>query len=352
MITFFMLLYKKGNFLLYLYLGGRKMLYVSNESTNPFYNLAMEEYLFNINDSKNYVLLWRNEPTIVVGKHQNTIEEINSQYVKEKQIHIVRRITGGGAVYHDLGNLNYSLIIKDDYDGDYDFKKFTRPIVKALARLGVKAEQSGRNDITIEGKKFSGNAQFVSRGKLLHHGTLLFDSKMEELVKALKVSEDKFKSKGVKSVRSRVTNIKEYLTDEIDVLKFKSLLLDYMFDEDVELEKGQLSEKQKEEIESLKNNKYMTWGWNYGRSPEFNIKKVKKFQSGKVEALIDVNKGIIENIKFYGDFFGTGNLSDIEKALKGKRYEEETIKTALKGFNLDYYFKNIGEEGLYNLLID
>ena len=194
------------------------MLYIRNETTNPFYNLAMEEYLFNLNDKTDYLLLWRNEPTIVIGKHQNTIEEINSDYVREKQIHIVRRITGGGAVYHDLGNLNYSLIIKSDYEGGYDFRKFTLPIVKALERLNIKAEQSGRNDITIDGKKFSGNAQFVSKGKLLHHGTLLFDSEMEELAKALKVSKDKIESKGIKSVRSRVTNIKEFLQDDIGII--------------------------------------------------------------------------------------------------------------------------------------
>lgn len=327
------------------------MLYIRNECTNPYYNLSMEEYLFNLDDNTDYILLWRNEPTIVVGKHQNTIEEINSQYVKEKQIHVARRITGGGAVYHDLENLNYSLIIKNNYEADYDFKKFTLPIIKALDKLGIKCELSGRNDITIDGKKFSGNAQFISRGKLLHHGTLLFDSQMEELAKALKVSEDKIKSKGVKSVRSRVTCIKEYLTEEINIMEFKDLLLKYMFDEDVELEEGQLSSEDLNEIENMKNNKYMTWDWNYGQSPEFNIRKANRFESGKVEALLNIKGGIIENIKFYGDFFGSGNLADIENAIKGKRYEEEEIKTALKNLNIDYYFKNISTDGLLSIII-
>ncbi|NLN47618.1 MAG: lipoate--protein ligase [Clostridiales bacterium] len=312
------------------------MLYIKNESNNPYYNLAMEEYLFNLGDKEDYLLLWINEPTIVVGKHQNTIEEINADYVREKHINVVRRITGGGAVYHDLGNLNYSLIIKNDYKGDYDFGKFTMPIVKALDKLGVKAEQSGRNDITIDGKKFSGNAQFISKGKLLHHGTLLFDSHMEKLVKALKVSEDKIASKGIKSVRSRVTNIKDYLKDDISIMKFKELLLQYMFDEDMDLRIGQLSELDLAAIESLKIDKYLTWDWNYGQSPEFNIRKSKKFESGKVEALINVKSGIIENVKFYGDFFAKGDITDVEGKLKGQRYEDDFWVQAKE---LESYFK-------------
>lgn len=312
------------------------MLYIKNKSNNPYYNLAMEEYLFSLDDKEDYLLLWINEPTIVVGKHQNTIEEINADYVREKHINVVRRITGGGAVYHDLGNLNYSLIIKNDYKGDYDFGKFTMPIVKALDKLGVKAEQSGRNDITIDNRKFSGNAQFISKGKLLHHGTLLFDSHMEELVKALKVSEDKIASKGIKSVRSRVTNIKDYLKDDISIMKFKELLLQYMFDEDMDLRIGQLSELDLAAIESLKNDKYLTWDWNYGQSPEFNIRKCKKFESGKVEALINVKNGVIENVKFYGDFFAKGDISVIENALKGQRYEGDFWEQAKE---LESYFK-------------
>ncbi len=200
------------------------MLYIRNESTNPFLNLALEEYLFTLDVDNDYILLWQNEPTIVVGKYQNTAEEINSKYVKENVTHAVRRITGGGAVYHDLGNLNFTFINKGTGKKEIDFRKFTIPIVKALACFGIKAELSGCNDITIDQKKFSGNAQYVKQEKVLHHGNLLFNPKMEELAKALKVTEDKFQSKGIKSVRLRVTNITGYLSENITVSGFKELL--------------------------------------------------------------------------------------------------------------------------------
>jgi len=327
------------------------MLYIRNESTNPYFNLAFEEYLFNLEDNNNYVLLWQNEPTIVVGKFQNTAEEINCEYVKEKGIHVVRRITGGGAVYHDLGNLNYTFISKGLEKKEFDFTKFTMPIVKALGKLGVKAELSGRNDITIDQKKFSGNAQHVKKGKVLHHGTLLFNSKMEELTKALKVSEDKFQSKGIKSVRSRVTNIADYLTDDITVLEFKELLLKYMFDENTGLTEGQLKDTDLNEIDSLMKKKYMSWDWNYGCSPEFNVKQGKRFDGGKIEVLMNVKDGIIQGVKFYGDFFSSGNPEEIEALLTGKRYREDEIRAVLTQLNINDYFRGINLDELLSCIL-
>jgi len=327
------------------------MLYIKNECNNPYYNLALEEYLFNLEDGRNYMLLWQNEPTIVVGKYQNTAEEINGEYVKEKGIHVVRRITGGGAVYHDLGNLNYTFISKGSEKKEFDFKKFTMPIVKALGKFGIQAELSGRNDITIDQKKFSGNAQYVKHGKVLHHGTLLFNSRMEELARALRVSEDKFQSKGIKSVRSRVTNISDYLSEEISVLEFRELLLKYMLDEDEELTEGMLSEADLNEINSLMKNKYMSWEWNYGYSPEFNMKQGKRFDGGKVEVLINVKQGIIQGIKFYGDFFGSESPEEIEALLTGKRYKEDEIRNVLEQLNINDYFKGITAEELLGCIL-
>lgn len=317
------------------------MLYIENNCTDPYFNLALEEYLFNLDDDNNYMLLWQNEPTIVVGKYQNTAEEINSDYVREKGIHVVRRITGGGAVYHDLGNLNYTFISKGTGKKEFDFGKFTMPIIKALEKLEIKAELSGRNDITIDGKKFSGNAQYVKYGKVLHHGTLLFNSRMEELTKALKVSPDKFQSKGIKSVRSRVTNISDYLARTISIEDFRKLLLDFMFEEDSELAEARLSAADYEEIDTLKRNKYITWKWNYGYSPEFNVKQEKRFDGGKIEVLINVKQGVIHGIKFYGDFFGSESPEEIEVLLTGKRYMEDELRLILSRLNINDYFKGI-----------
>ena len=327
------------------------MLYIKNESNNPYFNLAFEEYLLNLEDNENYMLLWQNEPTIVVGKYQNTAEEINSEYVKEKGIHVVRRITGGGAVYHDLGNLNYTFISKGTGKKEFDFKKFPMPIIRALGRLGVEAELSGRNDITIDQKKFSGNAQYIKQGKVLHHGTLLFNSRMEELANALKVSEDKFQSKSIKSVRSRVTNISDYLSKDITVSEFKELLLKYLLDEYAELAEAQLSEAALYEIDSLMKNKYMSWEWNYGFSPEFNVKQGKRFEGGKIEVLINVKQGVIKDIKFYGDFFASENPEEIEALLLGKRYEENEIKNTLAQLNIHDYFRGITLDELLSCIL-
>lgn len=327
------------------------MLYIKNESTNPYFNLAMEEYLLNLNDGKKYFLLWQNEPTVVVGRYQNTAEEINSEYVKENGIHVVRRITGGGAVYHDLGNLNYTFIIKDAERKEFDFERFTLPIIIALEKLGIKAELTGRNDITIDRKKISGNAQYIKQNKALHHGTLLFNSRIEELSKALRVTEDKFQSKGVKSVRARVTNISEYLPSNIPISEFKELLLKHMFYEYTELVEGYLGADDLNGINSIMKNKYMNWDWNFGYSPEFNMRQGKRFSSGKIEVLINVKNGIIYGIKFYGDFFSSENPEEIETSLLGIRYEENEIRNTLAQYNIDDFFKGITLEELLSCIL-
>lgn len=317
------------------------MIYVVNEATDPYFNLALEEYVLDYLDvAKEYLLLWRNRPTVVVGKYQNTLEEINKEYIKEKKINVVRRNSGGGAVYHDLGNLNYTFIIKDKQVEKLDFSKYIAPIIKALQDWGIAAEFTSRNDITVAGKKISGNSQYIKENKVLHHGTLLFATNLGELELALKISPDKIISKGIKSIRSRVANIKEYLPEDVNIQDFRDMLLSYLFKGAENISQYKLSPQDLETINRLREEKYLCWQWNYGESPKFNIKKVHKYRHGKLETRIYVEDGVIKQCKFWGDFFGTGDLAEVESRLINRRYTEVEIKQALAPLNINKYFVN------------
>lgn len=328
------------------------MKYVENYSNDPKYNLAFEEYCFkNLSRDEDYVILWINGPAIIVGKNQNTAEEINGKYVEENNIKVVRRVTGGGAVYHDLGNLNFSIITNLNGNRVIDFKKYNIPILKALEKLGVNCELSGRNDITIDGKKFSGIAQSIWKDRVLNHGTLLFDTKLDVLSKALNVKKDKIESKGVKSVKSRVTNIKPYIKEDIDMEEFRSLLLKYIFEmEGFTPEKYELSEEEKASIDKLYREKYSTWEWNYGKSPKFNLKNYKRFSFGAIDIRLDVKGGIIQDCKIFGDFFGAEDVKDLEDKLKGKRYDRGSLSIELEDEDLIKYFGNITLEEFIDLI--
>ncbi len=317
------------------------MKYILSNSFNPYFNLALEEYIFKtVGMQEDFIILWQNENTIVIGRHQNTIEEINANFVQGNNIKVVRRITGGGAVYHDLGNLNFSFITGYDKNNMIDYKKYTIPVINALKKLGVDAELSGRNDLTIDGKKFSGNAQSMHKGRILHHGTLLFDSNLDIIGKVLNVQLDKIQSKGIKSVRSRVTNIKDYLREGTDVNGFKELLLKNLFENNI-LEEYHLSENDLVSITKLKESKYDTWEWNYGKSPKFNFKNSKRFANGKLEVLLNVNSGLINECKIYGDFLALCSVDELEEKLRGIRYEKSAIEYILSSVNLTQYFGNI-----------
>ncbi|WP_299740052.1 lipoate--protein ligase [uncultured Rossellomorea sp.] len=327
------------------------MLFIDNKGiTDPRINLAIEEYaLKNLDINESYLLFYINEPSIIIGKNQNTIEEINTDYVEKQGLHVVRRLSGGGAVYHDLGNLNFSFITKDDGESFHNFKKFTEPVVTALHKLGVKAELSGRNDIIAEGRKISGNAQFSTKGRMFSHGTLLFDSEMENVVSALRVKKDKIESKGIKSIRSRVANISEFLSEKMTIEQFRSTLLDYIFDGS-DVEEYVLTEEDWKKIHELSKERYQNWDWNYGKSPKFNLQHSHRFPVGSIDVRLEVNKGKIDNCKIFGDFFGVGNVDDIEEKLTGTRYERKDIARALEGVDIQHYFWNVTKDEFVDLV--
>jgi lipoate---protein ligase len=328
------------------------MLFIDNENiTDPRVNLAIEEFaLKHLDINETYLLFYINEPSIIIGKNQNTVEEINTEYVRDQGIHVVRRLSGGGAVYHDLGNLNFSFITKDDGNSFHDFKKFTDPVVKALKKLGVNAELSGRNDILADGKKISGNAQFSTKGRMFSHGTLLFDSEIENVVSALNVRMDKIESKGIKSIRSRVTNIREHLDEDMTMEEFKETLLTYLFEEFDTIPKYELTESDWEEIRKISRERYANWDWNYGKSPKFNVELSNRFAAGSVDVRLYIVKGIIQESKIFGDFFGVGDVSDIENKLNGVRYDREEIEKVLEDIDLQHYFGNISRQEFLDLL--
>ncbi|KOO50239.1 lipoate--protein ligase [Priestia koreensis] len=328
------------------------MLYINNQNiTDPRINLAIEEYaLKNLDINESYLLFYINEPSIIIGKNQNTVEEINTKYVDDNNIHVVRRLSGGGAVYHDLGNLNFSFITKDDGDSFHNFKKFTEPVIEALKRLGVNAELSGRNDILAEGRKISGNAQFSTRGRMFSHGTLLFDSEMDHVVSALRVKKDKIESKGIKSIRSRVANISEFLEEKVTIEEFKKLILAYIFDGEDQIQEYKLTDSDWANIHQLSKERYQNWEWNYGKSPKFNLQHSHRFPVGQIDVRLEVNRGTIENCKIYGDFFGVGDVNEIEERLIGKRYERAAIAEAVEDVEINHYFGNITKDEFIDLV--
>jgi lipoate-protein ligase A len=327
------------------------MLYIRNDSNDPYFNMALDEYVVkHLDPSNDYFYFYQNKPAVIIGRNQNTIEEVNSEYVKNHDITVVRRMSGGGAVYHDLGNINFTFVVdykKEDFNS---IERFAKAIIKALGKFGVDAEFSGRNDITIDGKKFSGNAQYVTKKRILHHGTLLFDSDLTVLTKALHVKPEKIKSKGIKSVKSRVTNVKDYLSADVTVSKFKELLLKYVFEvEGNELREYQLTPEDMANIMGLRNEKYSTWDWNYGNAPEFDLTRSCRFDAGEVQVHMNVREGIITDIKFFGDFMSMRDIIEVEEKLKGQKFRQQDVRDALLQIDLKEYFGSISLKDILSL---
>lgn len=329
------------------------MRFISNNNiTDPTLNLALEEYILrSLQGNDDYLLFYINEPSIIIGKNQNTVEEVNAEYVEANKLHVVRRLSGGGAVYHDLGNLNFSFIMKDDGQSFHNFKKFTEPVVRALRKLGVDAEMTGRNDLQVGERKISGNAQFSTKGKMFSHGTLLFDSEIENVVSALKANAEKYVSKSTKSIRSRVANITEFLSDPITIEQFRQHILASIFEDQNDIPFYELTDQDWANVQKLANERYRSWEWNYGRSPAFNMRQTKRIEgAGTFDVRLQVEEGVIADAVIFGDFFGRGDSSEVAQRLIGTRYDAAALKELVSGIDLPYYFGPVTQEQWLELL--
>ena len=335
------------------------MLLIINDSSNAYYNLAAEEYLID-NFDEDIVMLWRNDNTVVVGKNQNTIEEIDSRYVDANGIRVVRRLTGGGAVFHDLGNVNYTIIqtYREGLFSNYEY--FTEMVRDFLRGLGVDAVLSGRNDLLIDGRKFSGNAQCVRNGRMMHHGTLMFSSDVKDISGALTPNQKKTESKAVKYVQSHVTNISSHMTQQygknevekssMDAEQFMLLLYDYYLKNYPDAVPYELTEADRAAIQKLADEKYSTWEWNFGASPAFAVTASRKFDFGLVDVRLNVSRGRIKDIRIFGDYFGIRSIAEIESLLTGTEYRRDAIAAALSGVDLGEYISGMTADELTDLI--
>lgn len=328
-----------------------KMTFIDVSTTDPAFNLALEQYVFDqMPRDRGYFLLWQNDNAIIVGKHQNTIAEINEAFVREKGIRVVRRLSGGGAVYHDMGNLNFTYIVDAAQGMQLDLKLFCQPVADALRALGVDAQVNGRNDITIDGQKFSGNAQYVREGRIMHHGTIMFDSDLSVVGQALQVNREKIAAKGVKSVKSRVTSVRPHLPGDISLQEFKTRLLESMF-RGQPMEQYTLTEQDIAAVEALRSQRYNTWEWNYGASPAASLLRRRRVEGcGTVEAYIQTDKGRITALQFRGDFFSTVEPEELAERLIGLRPTEEDYRAALAGVDAGVYFTGLDTDTLLDIL--
>lgn len=325
------------------------MLIYHNTSTDPYFNLALEESLLT-NSREDCFMLWRNRPAIIVGRNQNTAEEINAAFVRDQGVAVVRRLSGGGAVYHDLGNLNFTFI-EHDSRHSFDFARFAQPILAVLRSLGVAAEFSGRNDLLIDGRKFSGNAQYVQGGKVLHHGTLLFDSDLTVLGQALTVKPEKFESKGIKSVASRITNIAPHLPRPATIDEFVAAVFAHIAATFPGAAVAQFTPADHAAARDLVAAKYGLWEWNYGKSSPYNFRNQLRFAGGLVECRLVVEAGVIRTVRIYGDYFGSRDIGELERALVGLRHDHAAIAPALGAIDLTQYIAGLDRDALLKMLL-
>jgi lipoate-protein ligase A len=330
------------------------MLFVDNRDvTDARLNLALEEHVLrNAMADGDLLLFYVNEPAIIIGRNQNTIEEIDSDVVAARGIQVVRRVSGGGAVYHDLGNLNFSFMTRDVHARFNRYDLFNRPVVDVLKELGVPAEIGGRNDILASGRKISGNAQFATAGRMFSHGTLLLDSNLDDVTAALKPKPGKVESKGVKSIRSRVANISEFLREPITVNELRDRILERIFGsrDRARIPTLPLGDTDWQAVRALVERRYGTWEWNYGENPPCNVQRARRFPAGEIDVRLNIQKGRIDSVRLFGDYMGRSDIGELEARLRGLAYDRDALASVLGGLAISEYFGDIGREDVLELL--
>lgn len=330
------------------------MLLVDNRgNTDAHVNLALEEYVFrNKLVDDDVLLFYVNAPAIIIGRNQNTVEEINAEVVDERGIAVVRRVSGGGAVYHDLGNLNFSITTPQVSDRFSRYDHFTRPVIEVLREMGVPAELSGRNDILADGRKISGNAQFASPSRMFSHGTLLLDSNLDDVTAALRPKPGKVESKGVKSIRSRVANIVEFLDAPLAVDELRERIVERIFGtrDRAGIPMLALDDADWQGVHALVSRRYGTRAWNFGENPPCNVQRTQRFAAGEIDVRLDVQAGQIAGVRFFGDYMGRVDVGELEALLTGLDYERDALAAALAGAPISDYFGDIPVEAVLELV--
>ena len=326
------------------------MIYIETGTTDVYENFAIEYYFAKQKILPETVFLfWRTTPTLMVGKYQNLAEEINLPYAKEHNITLSRRFSGGGTIYTDMGGWQFSFI-EHNSSGQIEFHEYISPVIDALKEIGVEAAFNGRNDLTIDGKKFSGNAQYRLSDSTVHHGSLLFSTDIEAMVASTTVDEYKIISKSIKSVRDRVTNISDHIKEDISPERFKRLMVKSIM-------KGSdntycLIARDKEEIAHIRDSILSSWDYIYGKNPKFNIERVGHFSGGKIQFKLDVKGGLISSAAVFGDFFSTLSEKEITDAIIGCRYDRRSVRDRLIERGVDGKIYNISADEIAALIAD
>ena len=329
------------------------MIYIETESKDAAFHFSLEEYLLRQYPfGEPVIMIWQTGKCVMLGRNQIAQAEVDLAYARQEGIPVVRRSSGGGAIFTDLGTLLYTMILPaGEYPADVAREMIAQPVVKALNEMGIPARIEGRNDILADGKKFSGMAQYIRYGRICTHGSLLYDADLEMLVRVLSVDAGKIQSKGLRSVRSRVTNVKEYLKDCCSVREFWDRLKQHIFS-GLRIREYTLTENDRAHIDLIYRERYGNPSWTFEQSPEFTFQNSKRFPGGKVEVFLNVDKGFVSSCSIRGDFLGVLPVRALEELFEQKRFQYQDFAGALEGVSLQQYLGSISAAELLSCMFD